>query len=457
MFGKSLMNYVQGKGMVGQYPFGFPVLLGIFGKFFRGHIEYFVPLMGAIGVVLFYLLNKTYFNREQALYASLLLAVMPGYFYWSTLLFADIPSVVFFILGLYLLETFFRTKKVMWFIIGSFILAFNICIKYTNVIIFPALLIYLYLRRNEFSNIKRDLLLGCLSCIIPILLLLAYHQCIYDNPFVTGYHAFGEKLRLMSCSHSMYSEEATKTSSFVMSTGVKPFFKHILGFPIQAAVFLPYVLFGLVTTLFLLKTHKHLFYLILTTFLLIVLFHAGIGGTHGSQLKEMTMHSSYLRYLLLVFVLLIIPVAFFISSLSYTKSVKIGIVLILILSSIFNNLSGVPTSTLRSYYSKKVPRAQNTINILLSNIPEKGVVFSNIQARYNLPNVATVLIGYVSLESLISIIKMLLNDDIKVYVIVEGKGKMKANFVLNATDNKSINKKMKLYQIIRMHEEEQKV
>lgn len=448
VFGQKLWNYFPQKGMVQQYPFGLALLLAIFGKLSGGRMEYMVAFIGALGVVIFYLLNKLYFNKEQALYASLLLLVMPGYFYWSTFTMPDVPSAVLFILGFYLLEVSLRSRRTIWFISWGIIFGLIICLKYANCVLFPALVFYLYIRRRELVNLKMRLLIGCLAFLTPILLLMLYHYHIYGNPFLTGYHTSGLKIA------AMLETEAARQGGLLSSIfSVIPFHprsltKHLLGFPLQAAVALPYVLFGIIATFYLYKRNRQLFLLILSILSLTVLFNANVSGTFGRSFAEMTMHSSYLRYLLLGFVLLIIPVACFISDFPGSKLIKVNMLAILLLASIFNNLSSVPEHNLRSNYQRLYPQALDERKELLRNIPQQGVIFTEYASKYLLPERATARPRYLTLEKMLNITALLLKDNIQVYYKDDGKDQEKTESFLRLTNNELINEQIKLYQII---------
>jgi len=442
------MIYIPEKGMVQQYPFGLSLLLAAFGTLFYGHMEYTVPIIGAIGVILFYTLNKLYFNKEQALYAALLLMIMPGYLYWSTFTMADVPSAVLFIAGLYILEIFFRTKKTIWLMTSGLIHGFNVCVKYTNVIILPVLLLYCLIRRSEIPRFKKNMLVGCTSILIPILVLMTYHQHVYHNPFITGYHDYQTSLKSMSESNVTEQIESKPSVISVIPLNLKSIVKHALGFPLQAAVSLPYVLLGIVTTFYLIKKHKHIFYLIFTTFSILVLFNANVGGTWGSDIREMTMHSSYLRYLLLAFVLLIIPVAFFIQDFRGPKLIKVSILSILLLSSIFGNLSSVPRANLRlnrNLIQMMLVEKQD----LLHNTPEQSVLLSDYVGKYLLPNRATIMPGYVPCKKMVDIVETLLRDNVHVYYEDPVRDGTKSNSFLQYVDKKLIdmNTKGKWYQV----------
>jgi len=65
-------------------------------------LPFLTPLLGAIGLIFFYLLVKKIFGQKNALISVFLLAVFPPYFYYSARsMFHNVPFVVFLIIGLY--------------------------------------------------------------------------------------------------------------------------------------------------------------------------------------------------------------------------------------------------------------------------------------------------------------------------------------------------------------------
>ena len=82
---------------------GMPIVYGSAGKIFTvASIPYITPLLGAFGIILFYLILKKIFGRNVALVSAFLLAFFPPYFYYcARSMFHNIPFIVFLLAGLY--------------------------------------------------------------------------------------------------------------------------------------------------------------------------------------------------------------------------------------------------------------------------------------------------------------------------------------------------------------------
>lgn len=424
-FGKKHMCYMPGRGMLSQYPFGLPLLLAPLAIIMR-NIKFVMPFIGALGVVGFYILNFLYFKKStQAFVAAVLLLVMPGYWYWSTFVFAEIPSIFLFILALIFLELFFSKKNIWLFAIAGFLLGFNVMVKYTNILLFIPVGIYLLFRRKDLKTDSQAIFIAFLAAIVPIVCLMIFHYQVFGNPLMTGYHYYGAQVyETLNTTHIAGLDKLPMKGNLVpMKSNLTALFKHILGFPLQFSVMLPYALLSICAGFVFIRKHLALGSFIMATLLLMFIFHANIGGTAGYESEEMTMHSSYLRYLLIAFTMLIIPVAYYVSSLSHSRWLFTTVLFILIFASVSNNISSIPRHNLRLHQKKLVPANQSTRNFLLRNTPTDSVIVAYGQNKYVLADRPTIVTSKISAEQLLLIAERLLSSGKQLFYVPDEDNK----------------------------------
>ena len=165
-----------------------PVILGLFWAaglpvIFFGRV---LELFFCIGsVFLLYEITRHYFKEEAALFASVLFAFSPIFFYLSFHLYTEIPAVFFLLLSVYL----FVLKK---YYFSGFFVAVAFLTKFPAGMFLPLFLLVLLLNR-EIKDCFR-LLAGFFALLLPVL--LAYHL-IYGNalfPFIEARRVISEVL-----------------------------------------------------------------------------------------------------------------------------------------------------------------------------------------------------------------------------------------------------------------------
>ena len=181
--GKFIYSFGEAGLWEASRPIVWPVILGFFWKFHLDQIFFgklTLLLFSLACILLTYLIAKRSFNATIGLLSAIFLAFSQTFFLFATVLHAEIPSLFFTLLGLYL----FIKKK--YSISGLF---FGIAFMTRFFSIFAVLPIFSYLVFKSIKEKKKslDLFIFSIYLLMPVALFLALNKFLYDNilyPFV---------------------------------------------------------------------------------------------------------------------------------------------------------------------------------------------------------------------------------------------------------------------------------
>ena len=442
------LNYIPKVGMVEQYPPGMAILLAFMSIVLFGNMFYVVPVIGALGVVLFYYFVKDLFGERHALYSAILLIVLPCYWHWSVLVYSDIPSLVCFIAALMLLGRAFKTDKAILYTLCGALFGFWIWLKYANVIMLPAVLVYIWLNKDWIRK-KRNLLICFSAFAIFVIGLMLYHYWSYGNVFTIGYHYSSSAVGAGAGDLSGYPVVKTDVFSKVLSVipfNPKVLAKHMINFPLQSSLAIPYIMLSIVSLIVMFKRDRNFCTLIFLVLAILVGFY-GNAGTFGRDVEEMTLRSSYLRYLMPGFALLLIPTSLLIEKISTKRMEQNMLIGLLVIASLTVNLSSVPQSNLRKAITRDLPRMRNEKEVLLRLTGEGSVLMSKFKPKYLLPDRIPLYYEIMSLSETRRVSGLLLKDGVKVYFIADSSNEDKIRGFLSATEHTLLDEEIKLYRI----------
>lgn len=179
--------------------FGLPVLSGVMAKIIGDFGIYLItPLFAVAGILAWFFLIRKHVNNASVAYLSaILLAVHPGYWYYSTrVMMHNIP----FIASLLLAAWFFLNRPISsewkngkWALMnplfagGFFALA---CFLRTNEVLWMVggfLVMVLVLWKQRYRQLWKDLLLFIVGGFLIALPFLWLNTSIFGHPFTTGY------------------------------------------------------------------------------------------------------------------------------------------------------------------------------------------------------------------------------------------------------------------------------
>lgn len=187
---------------------GLPLLFGSLAKIFGTDIlPYLTPLVGAIGIIFFYLLVKELFGRSIALWSAILLAVFPVYIYFSSRsFFHNILFIVCLTAGSYFAVvmakkseiatgSYFNKNKfqIMAALLAGLAFGWAIVTRTSELIWVGPLLFCLYIFNFRRVGIVK-LVLFLLGLGISFLPVLYWNQILYGSWYASGYPALNSSL-----------------------------------------------------------------------------------------------------------------------------------------------------------------------------------------------------------------------------------------------------------------------
>ncbi|MBU2639914.1 MAG: phospholipid carrier-dependent glycosyltransferase [Nanoarchaeota archaeon] len=142
-------------------------------------------LSACIAVLIYKLLEHMSFSKKSCLWVTFLFAFGTLFFTYSTAYFNRVNVSFFLFLSFYLLYLMkigkMKKTKSSLFLLGI-LSSSAITIEYSTVLVVSLLFLYLI---SFFRNKK--IIYYILGSIIPLLLLMSYHYAIYDNPISSSY------------------------------------------------------------------------------------------------------------------------------------------------------------------------------------------------------------------------------------------------------------------------------
>ena len=302
---------------------GFSVIVGTVGIISPEAVRFVTPLLAVIGAIFLYLLVRDLFNSKIALLSFLLLLIMPPYWYWSTLvMFENVAGCVLLIISLRYLFKLLDTNEPKYFLLSGLFLGLSLFIRPEHVLFFIPLFILFLWNRKKIK--KTYMVLSALSAAIALGPFFILNNELYGSYLMTGQHI-------------IYQWATTiPIRKFSMTNLFENSFNFINLTPLL-------FLCGLLGLLYCIKKRIRLQYMVLLIVSLLVLSFYFLSG----RTLPTDIHSSYVRYLLPVYMLSLSLISYLIISFR-EKFVGILLILVMIMINIFtvlplikNNLENV--------------------------------------------------------------------------------------------------------------------
>lgn len=436
--------YVPNKGIISIVTPGTPILIALFSILLLGNVAYVLPLIAAFGVVIFYYFVKEKFGRDNATISSILLSTLPIYWHWSIFNYSDVPSVIFFILGLFYLERIFKENDTMDYIIGGIIIGFWLWLRPTNFILLPAIGIYIALNRDRIKN-WRGICLGVVMFLLFSFGFLFYNNSMFGSFFTTGYQVY----------YQPYPNQDIQDKPLEASFPIHPkrILRHMYSFPMYSTFALPFYMIAIIGMILSLQHKRERNFAIFSLLVLISLigFFGNLSGTYGSDQHNFNPRSSYLRYLMPGYVLMLMYAYHVIEKLFERKVLIIIATTILISSNIAVTLFA-PHDNLSQIINQR-NYLYDIRSTLLDVTNPDDIIFTAHYDKTIFPD--RTVFGYhripgeIRRDEMLRITKELLEDGKKIYFIAD-IGVVEQQTVLeylNSTENILINEELRLYGI----------
>lgn len=306
---------------------GLPLLYGTIAKVTgSGLIFLFTPFFAVLGVICFYLLVKEFFTKNISFISSLLLFILPPYWYYSARgLFHNVLFLALLMIGLLLLTyalTKFTSKKAMWlYYLGSGLaIGLSLMTRSSEITWVIPIVVFAFLLKRK--RICWRPFVGFVSILIIIFaIVLVANSSLYGSPLAFGYSTESpdvSSIQAASQSILLNFEKVLFPFGFDFERMKAVTFEYLITFfPVYAL----FILIGISSslrksilsvvkrltntekenTLLNKKQHFYIWTYIATTLWLIIYYGSFIFYEYIDR-SEILLGSSYLRYWLPIFV-----------------------------------------------------------------------------------------------------------------------------------------------------------
>ncbi|MFA5020036.1 MAG: glycosyltransferase family 39 protein [Candidatus Pacearchaeota archaeon] len=169
-----------------------PYILSLFFFFNLSNlIEFLIPVIGMLNVLVVYFLGKKIFNYKVGVYSALFLAIFPIHVIYSGKIMTDVFSTFFISLSILFFWIGFEENKNSYKVLFGLSLALALLTRYTSLWIIPVFAIYFLLRDKSFKFLKDKFL--WVAILVFFLILspwFVYSYFTYGNIFGAFIHGF---------------------------------------------------------------------------------------------------------------------------------------------------------------------------------------------------------------------------------------------------------------------------
>jgi len=359
--------YTASGEAIPKQPPGFILLAAIAKAFTPG--QFFLvlnPILGMVCVLLIYGIGRHFLGSDQsAFYAALLLASTPVFIHWTQMFYVDIANLTAFLLSIWCLLQSLETRRAVF--LGGFGLSLGamIWIRQSSVLLLIPIAMVLFLNRDRFRLEMYRLPAVCFG--LAVVLLMVYNTQIYGSPFKTGYsmgHLPGYSMGHLPAASGTISSALFENFQLV-TLSFELLWSHLKWLlPSFTLAFPPLILAFIGMTTGLKSQEKRNISILLWLTLLILFIFFASRATYGVARAELTLQSSFLRYLLPFFALLSIPTLWALEKLNKARFQWVCLIVLLNLSVASFAHFGIIHTILNRLYWEDVARfvVQNTNN-----------------------------------------------------------------------------------------------
>jgi hypothetical protein len=376
------------------------------------------PIIATASLVYFYKISKKLLNSKSSAYIGLvLLGFFPPFVYWSVSFYNNIAELMFLLGTLYYLFKALESRTLYYYILTTIFFCAAVWIRYVNILLIglPLICYLIYQKKNvQFKNLLYVIMLSIIMLIpIPIL-----NKMLYGS-----FKTIGESSSSLQLTYS-YSAPGLP----VPPIPLVPFRSFgILVHNIEQYLFLffPFIaVSALIGGIYVFKNHfknRKGIGLYLGLSILWIIYY--IGGVYFGYGDTPLLSSSYTRYLLPVFTLMILLSSAFIESIKNIR-IKLAVINVAILSFVyflFINGSGLQA------LSSQIKNESLSQNKITKCVPPKGVVFTKAADKIILPIRDTALYPIITvrqgeekgIESTLNLMQSVLKSNRQVYILNE--------------------------------------
>lgn len=394
---------------------GYILILAAF-QFVNPLLLYTVGPLLAIGSLIFiYLIAKRLFDKKTAIYSILITGTFPVFTYWTTSYYNNMAET-FFVLGTiyFAINAVYSKKLSVYGWLGLFAAA-AVWIRYTNALLIPlGIIAYAISQRNKIS--LRGTVVTFLVAILSILPLIVINNTLYGSPLKFG-QSTSDQL-VYDINDSSIPKEIFP--SLVPFRSVEIFASNLQAY---LYLFAPAILLlgvvGIVHAWFKVKSIRKEVILLASLAICWLLYY--MGGVYFGYGSDPLLSSSYTRYLLIVYIILIIFFSNTVTSF-LPKKLQFILVAIVCMGSIYSSVSNITSLKSQSVSSfswleevKKVTPKNSVIFVKGADkilYPERNTALYLTLSKENK-------YGKDGIDKTILLMKELLNDNIPIYMLKE--------------------------------------
>ncbi|PIS05544.1 MAG: hypothetical protein COT81_00835 [Candidatus Buchananbacteria bacterium CG10_big_fil_rev_8_21_14_0_10_42_9] len=168
---------------------GMPVLFGGIAKLAGiKSIIFLTPILSAITLVFFYLLLRKIFSEPIAIVSTIMLAALPPYVYYTARsMFHNVLFLDLLIISLYFLVSYIKELKLISLFFGVLLLAASIVIRPSEVLwVLPLFLALLFVFKSRV-RVNLAIFLFAVLGFLVYMPVFYYQTSLYEIPVATGY------------------------------------------------------------------------------------------------------------------------------------------------------------------------------------------------------------------------------------------------------------------------------
>ncbi len=155
------------------YPPLYPIIISISYLFKNPETTYLVikiinAILSSLIIIPIWLLGKEFLDKRKALIVSLIIGIMPPFFALSPYILSENLFFTLFLFSIYFLYKSFTENKIKFDILAGIFIGLTYLTRVIAMILFPLviiILIYHLIKKRDFSQIKRKLILLLVSLI----------------------------------------------------------------------------------------------------------------------------------------------------------------------------------------------------------------------------------------------------------------------------------------------------
>jgi len=377
------------------------------------------PLLAVACIYLIYRISKIIFNDEKkSLYAAVLFASMPLVLRSAYSIISDLLNLTIFLITLLLILMILQNGNKKNYILLGICLGLLPWVRQSSVILFIPLGIFILLYRKKLIN--RNLVFTLVVTTFFVIGLLVFNLKILGSIFTTGH---------LAVKYPVSERESLSKILYLLHINPYALLNNFRFVPAAFLLTFPpiiFSMFGLYYAKFKEISKNFLIYFILLAIVLILFFSNF--KVYGLAERNLTFHSSFLRYLLPFFALL--PIFAVIGIFELGNKIKIVFYTLLIFNltiAVFGPHGLAEDIGARLYY-------RGASHFLLENTNEKSVIFSWYWDKSVFPDRIVYTKKDLTNEEFSKLIDKIKDNNYKIYYIHHKNSMDKEKFLIDNYD-----------------------